>query len=213
MKTGNARIKAGFLTGTAILLGILAQGCSTAPPVREVDAPFNRIAIVNLADQPPYEGAGGQVASLLAEELPQFDPEVDTIVLGRDELDPESGGDYIRRGAVPLEVLTHVRERYRADALLVGRVSHFEPYWEPSVGVSLKVLDTANTSLISSVTGRWDSGTKQVRDKIKRYHERNRHRDECRFGPNIFTTSPRYFLLFVSHDIARDILHVPDTPS
>ena len=58
-------------------------------------------------------------------------------------------------------------------------------------------------ALAFELTQRWHAGEGHVRKQIDDYYRRNYGKDDCRMGPELFVTSPHYFLRFVSDQVAE----------
>ncbi len=188
--------------GCAILMG-----CTTAqaPPVT-VTTNYRRVCLVEFADRTQYSGTGKRFTDLLARQIVQISGDVEVVVAPAGALTELIGRDPIREGRVPLKALIEAQNLYGADALVVGSVDAHNPYWSPSVRVSLKVIDVSDGTVTFQSSEGWDAGSSRVQRDIMSYYKRNRYKDECRFGPDVFTVSPRYFLLFVADSVAHRML-------
>lgn len=189
----------------AVLASVLLAGCSTAPP-RPVRIGPGRVCIIRMRDDSRHPGTGSQIADLLAGELSRLTTATEVVVAGAAVLQGDGETESFLRGRVPLDALVEARRRYGADAVLVGCVRRFHPYWKPSIGLQLKLIDTANGRVQWRLSCEWNAGNPAVQDEIERYCKANRGRDECRFGPDLFVVSPRYFLLFVANSAVRDMV-------
>ncbi len=195
-----------LLVGMAFLL--CSCGTMSRRPRKHVQLPYKRLVIVQFADQPPYSNEGDRFTKLLAEKILQEGADVDPVIVKPGEIGMESVTKLLRRGAIPVDVLRKAAKQCNADAIMIGKITHFNPYSDPSVGLNLKVFNVGDATLISSVTDRWNAASPEVRDGIHEYYDDYRDRSECRFGPNLMTTSPRYFLFFVAHTVVREKLGV-----
>lgn len=193
--------------GTVLCLALLfATGClsglNTAP--KRVSPGYDRLLIVEFADQVPYRGVGTQFASILGDTTSDMTGTVDAIVVGKSDLGMDSPSTILNRGRMPLDLLKKARDRFDADALLIGEMTSFDPYSDPAVSTRGKLFDVGNGVVIDEFSNRWDATDEDVKDAVQEYYDANRGRDSMEFGPNVYLTSPRYFLHFVAHQIARD---------
>ncbi|MCK4376177.1 MAG: hypothetical protein KAX19_12635 [Candidatus Brocadiae bacterium] len=190
----------------ASLVGLVFAGCGalrpapTQPPSK-VAIGFGRVAIVEFYNRTPYSRPAQQFTELLREKLTEWTVSTDVIVIPRDAL--PALGDPLVCGRIPLNVLVEIRERHLADAVIIGSVDDHNPYWKPSVHVTLKVIDTASAEFPYELSDGWEAGCREVRDEIDSYYRRNYGKDDCRFGPELFVTSPSYFLRFVADRVAQ----------
>jgi hypothetical protein len=70
----------------------------------------------------------------------------------------------------------------------------------------MKMMEVASGNVIYSLSREWDGASDAVYKEVKAYYDANRDRDEFRWGPNMFVTSPKYFMLFVAHAVAADVI-------
>jgi hypothetical protein len=202
-------VKALTLTGATVLCFLVA-GCIYLPPdprrsepVTKMAIGYKRIAIVSFYDRTPYARTAEHFTEQLRDKLAEWTESTDVIVVPREDL--PSLGDPFVGGSIPLGALVDIRGKYLADAVIIGSVDEHNPYWQPSVHVSLKVIDTATAAFPYELSEGWDGGEDAVRKQIDAYYRRNYQKDDCRFGPELFTTSPSYFLRFVADRIAETI--------
>ena len=196
---------------TLLLLALVAclglSGCRTVEQSRP--APFRRLLILHFADEPPYCGTGRQLARLLGDKISTVTAGADAIVVSPRAVGLADVSRTLRRGRIPLQTLQRARKKYHADTILIGQITDFDPYADPAVALNLKVFQTADAALVAGVSRRWSAASPEVKKQVKEYYRRCRSREECRFGPNMFLTSPRYFLIFVADRIARAHLLSP----
>jgi hypothetical protein len=190
-------------SAVAVLLLFMA-GCqyvNPQQPAQPVAIGFRRVAIVEFFNRTAYEEPARQFAAALREKLAERTLSTDVVLIPRSAL--PSMGDPFVAGRLPLEVLVQVRNKYLADAVIIGSVDQHNPYWKPSVHITLKVIDTATARFPFELSEGWDAGEARVRDEIEDYYRRNYGEDDCRFGPELFVLSPRYFLRFVADRTAE----------
>jgi len=199
-------LKAIALAGM-VLTAVLLAGCRS-PEAAPQTAPrvairFKRIAIVEFYNRTPYTEPARQFTNALQEKLAARVASTDVIVLPRSAL-PTLGDPFVA-GRFPLDALVSIRERFLADAVIIGSIDQHSPYWKPSVHFTLKVIDTATAQFPCALTEEWDAATEKVRDEIDRYYASNYGSDDCRFGPDVFVTSPSRFLTFVADRTAQKL--------
>ncbi len=195
--------RTGMLASAGAAL-LLAAGCSVLMPPPQPPARlalrYGRVAIAEFRNRTQYASATEEFAAVLREKLSQRAASTDVIVIPACDL-PELG-DPFTGGRVPVSVLARIRREYLADALVIGSVDEHNPYWKPSVHLSVKVIDTGTGEVPFELSQSWDAGEQQARGAIDEYYRRNYGSDDCRFGPQLFVTSPHYFLRFVADRVA-----------
>lgn len=204
--------KHGFLV-LLILLSLVLQGCrsirSATPGVSSLQTSdhqykYGRIVIVEFADKREYEDMGERCARQVAETLSDVTTNVDTVVVSPGDIDMDDAGTALERGRISLDALRAASERYRGEALMLGEVTQFSPYSDFSMGMRVKIFSTSDATLDTSVSQKWSSDDPQFREHVEEYYERRRNSAECRFGPDLFLTSPRKFTTVVADKLVRD---------
>jgi len=197
------------LTAALGALACLLVGCG-APQERRPTHPApraigqRRVAVVGFVDRTAYSGTADRFTRALRDKLAERVAGADVIVVPSDVMG--SGLDPFEAGAISVDALVRARTTYMADALVVGAIDAHNPYYPPSVHLSVKVLDTASAAVLFELAQEWDSGREDVRETIDAYYRQNIGSDECRFGPDLFLISPRYFLRFVAGAVADRIV-------
>ena len=197
----------------AVAVCLLATACQTIretvvpapepPPVRRAIG-YRRVAVVEFYNRTPYGQPAQLFTQQLREKLAEWTTSTDVVVI--DQASLPGLEDPFRGGRIPLSALVAARERYLADALIIGSVDAHNPYWKPSVHISLKMVDTATAAMPVELSEGWDANRQSDREQIESYYRRNRDYDDCRFGPELFVTSPSYFLRFVADSVAQRLV-------
>ena len=196
----------------AVLVCLLATACETIqetvvrppePPMVRRAIGYRRVAVVEFYNRTPYEQPS-RFAEQLREKLAHWTTSTDVVLIRQEDLPGLE--DPFRGGRIPLGALVAARERYLADAVILGSVDEHSPYWKPSVHISLKVVDTATAAIPFDLSDGWDANRQSDRELIDSYYRRNRDCDDCRFGPELFVTSPSYFLRFVADSVAQRLV-------
>lgn len=204
MRVREALSVAGKLAMAALMCTCV--GCRgfarAAPPQPEKkDIGLRRVAIVEFFDKSRYSGTAEQFTQALRDKLAERVTATDVIVVPQSMV--AAASDPFAEGTIAIEALVKARSDYMADALIIGSVDAHHPYYPPSVHVSLKVIDTATAEVLFEVAEGWNAGHEYVCRAIDAYYRRNIGSDDCRFGPDLFLVSPRYFLKFVAATVAE----------
>jgi len=192
-----------------LILGIMAS-CKTIepiafapsppPPRPKQTIPFRRVALIEFYDHAKHNQAAKEFTALLRQELAEITVSSDFIVVEAGEL--PSLRNPFTRGSISVKSLVEIRKRYKADAVIVGSVDEYNPYWKPSVHLALKVINTADASVPCEISEGWDARREQVRRDMETYFRREYGGDDCRFGPDLIVASPASFLRFVANEVA-----------
>ena len=198
----HARRAAGKLA-VALLLCLAAAGCrlmgrrAEHVPFRE----YRRVLVVEFFDGTRYTGTARTFTGLLRDQLTDLSADTDFITVPQEAL--PSLQDAFEAGKISLKVLVEARQHHRADAIILGRLESHSPYQPPSVHISVKAIDTARAAVLYEASEGWDARDRAVKRDISAYYREYVGTDPCRFGPHIFTLSPRYFLQYVANRSAK----------
>ncbi len=69
----------------------------------------------------------------------------------------------------------------------------------------MKVIETARGTVAYEVSDVWNAAESRVRQDISDYYRDNIGEDDCRFGPDMFLISPRYYMHFVAAQVVGDL--------
>jgi hypothetical protein len=123
--------------------------------------------------------------------------------------------------------LFELAQSFHADAVLCGAVTHYHPYAPPRVGLSLRLISTAESVVIASVDGLWDARDLAVAEEARAYYGHTMTMNHVISGQDVILTSPQLFQKYVcaqaarvmcgggasSAPIAAPLPHVPDQPA
>lgn len=107
--------------------------------------------------------------------------------------------------AFDLDRLAEIRKALKADAILVGSVTQYQPYPRMSVGIRIKLIDLRDGALLWAVQQVWDSSDKALAARMKRFF---RTRMRAGYEPlkwELAIVSPRHFRNFVVYEIAATL--------
>ncbi len=173
------------------------------PPPRTLS--YNRMAVIEFFDESAYKAHGYsmELARALAGSLGRRTTSTDVFAVSRESLGCTENP--FETGKMPLDVLVGGRSRHMAELAVVGYIDRIDPYRMPSVGVAVKVLDTGSGRVLFSLSDDWDAANRRIQHEIETYCRRYSESADCRYGPELFYNSPRYFLRFVADDLADRI--------
>ncbi len=102
-----------------------------------------------------------------------------------------------------MEELSVIRKQLRADAVLYGSITCYQPYPHLMVGLHLKMIDLRSGKLLWAIEQIWDSTDKLVERRMKKFYKEYMR---STYGPmdwELLITSPRAFNKFVVYEIAE----------
>ena len=187
-----------------------AGGCARTdhlPTPADHMGKFQRVIVVEFYYDAPHEEFEPGFGKLLADRLADYTSGVDISRVASAEL----RGDFdspLERGTVPLGFLTEMRERYMAEAVIIGRVDSFSPYYHNmALGMSIKALDTEDGTVFFSTSRTWKAGELDRRGDLRDYYERSYGDENVEYyGPDLLLISPSSFAEYIADRVARKLL-------
>jgi hypothetical protein len=196
----------------AVVLFAGLVGCKTPPATTDTAAAFSyyrageasppvrRVVLLPLFNETPHRDAEELIRQALAEQLRSAGP---FEVVTPDQLQLRGFPPLCRSLAdVDERLLLEARERFQADAVLIGSLRHYHPYWPPRIGVTLHLVETTEAMTVASVDGMWDAANESVA-KQARGHLANLTPKRTIPESELILHSPRYFSRFVSYQVTK----------
>jgi len=115
-----------------------------------------------------------------------------------------------------LAELASIRQQLKADAVLFGSLTSYEPFPHMLMSLHLKLVDLRSGKLLWAMEQVWDTSDKRLELRMKRYYK-----DQVRSGYEpidweLLITSPRNFNRFVVYEVSAtlpDVNRYARTPS
>ncbi len=196
-----------------VLAGALLGGCQQEPP-REfaVNKHFlssnedvfdlSRVVFVELADDTGNPKQAWSMTSELHKLLQDKDFHTDRV-----KVNDERCIDLPLRQlqALSLEQLHMMRRDLKCDAILFGRLTHFQPYPKLQVGVYARLINLRDGKTVWAIDRVWDTTDKEVEERIKYFSDMHMRSG---YGPErgrLALISPRMMQTYVAWEISRTI--------
>jgi hypothetical protein len=207
----------------AFLAGLLALSCSSLAPdpgplatsvvaadlatysLVRVGVPPLRAPDVDAANRSALQGA-------LVAELSQVMP-YELVPLDDDDLVEVNTHDAFRRGRYDTRAVLEVARRYRLDALVLGTVTHYQPYPPQALGleVELVAIETGATLWTSSL--QLDAADARVRARLERWQRDHKSDGGNRESVQLTLVSPERFARFAAAEVAAATLLPGSSPA
>ena len=113
-----------------------------------------------------------------------------------------------KRSAYSLQELADIRRALGADAILIGKISKFQPYPRMQVAVYAQLFDLKEGNLVWAVYEVWDTTDKKTAARIRDYFRKDMRQGYDPYDWELAMVSPRIFAKFVASEIAHT-LHRP----
>lgn len=161
------------------LILLLLAGCgtrvATGDPVafsyhtQESIERVHIVAMIPLYHGPEVDDSAITVDAAMATALRELGPfQVRELTTAERDL---AFGDPARNLAnVTVESLRTFRVRHRADALLVGRIDHYDSYDPMSVGLEAHLISCSDGATLWSATGHFDGRRRDIQREIHNWH-------------------------------------------
>ena len=195
--------------GTILLLAMIA-GCAQIchrsaprPPFSQYHAAqfdwnsIRRVLIMPLANESAEPRASEEMRHALAAEL-QSMGRFEAVVAPAGE--PLTCSEAVRvNGRFDEAAMLELAIQHQADAILCGAVTQHRSYAPPRIGLSLRLVSTAEATVIASIDGVWDAGGEAVAEQARCYHDRNATESPSLLGSEVILASPHLYQRFVGH--------------
>ncbi len=104
-----------------------------------------------------------------------------------------------------LAELASIRHQLKADAVLFGSLTRYDPFPHMLMSLHLKLVDLRSGKLLWAMEQVWDSSDKRLEQRMKRYYK-----DQLRTGYEpmnweLLITSPRNFNRFVVYEVSATL--------
>jgi hypothetical protein len=193
-----------------VVLAWTGFGCTQVrqPPPPFAPAPFSqyrcgdfnwpairRVVIVPLWNESSEPTASRQIAEVLCAELQtlgHFE-----VLIACLECPPEWSRGVRVSGRFDEIQLVELANEYHADAVLCGAVTHYHAYAPPRIGLSLRMISTAEGIVIASLDGLWDARDRIVADEARSYYGHTVTLSQASASPDVILGSPRLFQKYV----------------
>jgi hypothetical protein len=200
---------------TALCLFAMVLGCFPSPTRNRVVAPvtfnqyqapgFNwssvrRVLILPLCNESNDPRVSDDIRDVLGVEL-QIRSSFE-VVLAPIDKPPEWSNRVRFSGQFDEAELVELAQQYRADAVLCGAVSHYHAYPPPRVGLSLRLISTAEGIVIASIDGQWDARNGSVAEEACAFYGRSDSESLSNAGPDGILLSPRLFQKYVCANVS-----------
>ncbi len=207
---GNCRHTLSVLSLFLIPAVVLCGGCATGegmPEPADHMGGYRRVTVLEFYYDAPHEDFGVGFGKLLADRLSTYTDNVDVNTVAPTEVRMKSGRP-LDRGSVPVGFLTEMRRTFQSDAVILGRIDSFNPYYfDLSIGVSAKAVDTDDGSVIFSISRTWNAGELKRMGDMKSYYTESYGPDDIQYyGPDLMVISPSFFSRYIADRLARKIL-------
>ena len=161
-----------------------------------------RVIMVELQNKTDYPSISSQVSSVLYRALqkkqlfgisliPQTHPKWKNLQLNLDK-------------SYNAEELLKIQEELACDAIMIGTITHYQPFPHMSIGMRLKLIDLTDGGLIWAAEQIWDSSDKTTRHRMKKYFQEAKRLGitDKTLREKLSSVSTMEFLNFVSYETA-----------
>jgi hypothetical protein len=110
-----------------------------------------------------------------------------------------------RIGALDVHELPRIGKALSCQAVLFGRVRHFQPHPRMQMALNLKLVDLRDGKLVWGVDQAWDTADGNVENRIRKYFRREVRGGYEPLGYELVLNSPSAFERFVAYEAANTL--------
>jgi hypothetical protein len=200
----------------ALLAALLATACRSLAPdpgplaTSVVAADLATYSLVRVG-VPPFQAPGVDAANRLAlqgalvAELSAVMP-YELVPLDEDDLVEVDGHDAFRRGRYDTRAVLEVARRYRLDALVLGTVTHYQPYPPQALGLEVELVAIETGATLWSSSLQLDAADARVRARLDRWQNDYKSGGGNRESVQLTLVSPERFARFAAAEVAAATL-------
>jgi hypothetical protein len=173
-----------------------------------------RVLLLPLDNETTFPKASEEVRKALAAELQQ---------MGRFEVVPAPpdvharlSGEIRYEGRFNEAVMIQLARIFRADVIVLGTLSHYHPYPQPRIGLTLQAVSPGDCKVVASVDGLWDAAQPAVKARARAFYAQGRAHplhpgltDNEGFAGDLALASPALFQRFVCNEAASVLVQPP----
>jgi hypothetical protein len=183
---------------------IVAADLSTYSLVRVGVPPF-RAPDVDRANRAALQGA-------LVAELSAVMP-YELVPLDEEDLVEVDMHDAFRRGRYDTRAVLEVARRYRLDGLILGTVTHYQPYPPQALGLEVELVAIETGATLWSSSLQLDAADARVRARLDRWQKDHTSGGGNRESVQLTLVSPERFARFAAAEVAAATLLPGSSPS
>lgn len=160
-------------------------------------AGVRRMAIVKFENGTSFQGVGPSIQAQLAAAV-RSTTGCEVVNFGNQQA---GGCDFesVLRGEYPFQVLADAYRNYHADAVMFARITEYNPYAPLTLGITIRVIDSRDASLLIALDTRWSLAEQGVLHEYRRYIATHFPANQ---SPAIRLSSPALFCRFITERIA-----------
>ncbi|RKY11037.1 MAG: hypothetical protein DRP65_05330 [Planctomycetota bacterium] len=164
---------------------------------------IGRVAVVELQNDSAYPHISADVTEMLFQELQKRQVFGLSVVRRNNpawrslQLPPDSPFN-------PDQLLS-IRKVLGCNAVLIGTVTHYQPYPHMTIGLRLKIVDLTDGQLLWALEQIWDCADKTTESRIRRYLRYQKRSAEGSLREQLVSVSPTKFIKFVGYEVAATL--------
>jgi hypothetical protein len=164
---------------------------------------IGRVVMLEMENLSTNQGLSNELTAALSKEIQSKQ------IFGLDTLylnDPKwKSMDISSDFKFSLEELAAIREKFKADAVMVGKITHYRPYPANSIGLKLELFDCSTGQLLWAIDQVWDSTDLKTEARIKSFYSTEMRKAHDPLDWKIVMQSPRIYNKFVTHEISQTL--------
>ncbi len=107
--------------------------------------------------------------------------------------------DIWNRGLIRAETIVEAKKRYKVDAIIFGKITQYQPYEPPILGIKIGMFSTQSGNIMWSADAIFDSSQATVIKLLKSYHKKEYKRKQSLYDWNLIMLSMKRYSQFVAY--------------
>ena len=108
-----------------------------------------------------------------------------------------------------VEKFDSVQKTLSCNAIMLGTITHYQPYPHMVIGLKLKLIDLKDGRLLWALEQIWDTADKKIEQRIKKYFQYQVRSGFAPLQEQVVTISTVKFVKFVAYEVSETFNPAP----
>jgi hypothetical protein len=197
-----------------LVLLVAVAGCeTTSPPAEDPEmelyrsreaSSVRRVLVLPFAPETEFPDQAPMVTARFVQALRRGTFTV--LPLPDEELTAALAEDVRLRGTIRAEDLVELEREYRADAVIIGTITRFDPYAPQELGLDIKAVSTRTGAVLWSAERLFSASSHSVAEDALAWYDRYIEKTGSEFGPEVVLLSPKAFARYACSRITDPLV-------
>ncbi len=107
--------------------------------------------------------------------------------------------DVWSRGLIKPETIVEAKNRYKVDAIIIGKITQYQPYEPPVLGIKIGMFSARSGNIMWSTDAIFDSSEASVIQLLKTYYKKTYQKKQSLYDWKIILLSMKRYARFVAY--------------